>query len=190
MDGYRQPIVDSLRMGTPEIWPKLDWKEKSRFFRHLRSLWQVVGHRMPPEVSQKIAALMAAGKLRTMAGRVTGIREESGSVQVSFRARGGLNDNLLSTDYLINCAGPAQEWVRGSSPLVDSLVEAGVAVPDPTGLGLSVNAEGAVMGRDGRASSAAFAMGILRRGYSWESTAVPELRVQAKRLADHLLSSS
>jgi uncharacterized NAD(P)/FAD-binding protein YdhS len=53
-------------------------------------------------------------------------------------------------------------------------------------LGLRTTDNGAVLHADGSHSTHLFTLGPLRRGDLWETTAVPELRVQAARLADQL----
>ena len=58
--------------------------------------------------------------------------------------------------------------------------------PHPLALGLDTAADGAVRDARGRASETLFALGPLRRGELWESTAVPEIRAQAHALARHL----
>jgi uncharacterized NAD(P)/FAD-binding protein YdhS len=66
---------------------------------------------------------------------------------------------------------------------VRSLVEAGLLELDRLGLGVRT-------GRDGRAllaereSEDLLVLGTLRKPELWESTAVPELRVQAERTAE------
>jgi uncharacterized NAD(P)/FAD-binding protein YdhS len=56
------------------------------------------------------------------------------------------------------------------------LLDAGLAAPGPLGLGLATDP-------DGRCSEGVYALGALRRGELWETTAVPEIRVQADAIA-------
>ncbi len=57
-------------------------------------------------------------------------------------------------------------------------------------MGIQVDDDFAAIGSDGRASRRLFALGPLLRGSLWETTAVPELRGQAMRVAEALSSVS
>jgi uncharacterized NAD(P)/FAD-binding protein YdhS len=67
--------------------------------------------------------------------------------------------------------------------LATALITGGLATSDPAGHGIAVDATGAVAG-----STRLFALGAVRRASDWESTAVPEIAVQAERLAQRLLT--
>ena len=62
----------------------------------------------------------------------------------------------------------------------------GLVRPDELGLGLDSDADGRLLTADGRASRRLFLVGPLRKGQLWENTAVPELRVEARRMAELL----
>jgi uncharacterized NAD(P)/FAD-binding protein YdhS len=62
--------------------------------------------------------------------------------------------------------------------------------PDPLFLGLEVSLDGALIGRGGTVSQSLYAVGPARKGSLWESTAVPELREQISKLAQHLVNAS
>ena len=62
----------------------------------------------------------------------------------------------------------------------------GLAVPDPLGLGIRTAAFGALLDAQGRPASGLYYVGPMLRPEHWESTAVPELREHAARLAQHL----
>ena len=71
-------------------------------------------------------------------------------------------------------------------PLLDSLLRQGVLTPCPLGLGIRTSPRYALLDREGNASEVLFHTGPLLKADHWESTAVPELRVHAARLAAHL----
>ncbi len=72
-----------------------------------------------------------------------------------------------------------------ADPLLDSLLARGMARPGRLGMGLAVSSGGAVVDRTGQ-DTELWAMGSLRQGTEWETTAVPELRLQASALAARL----
>ena len=59
--------------------------------------------------------------------------------------------------------------------------------PDDTDLGIRVDPDHTIISGDGERSRLLLALSPLLRGTLWETIAVPELRVQAKRVAETLL---
>mgnify|MGYP007032599615 CR=1 FL=1 len=66
---------------------------------------------------------------------------------------------------------------------VRSLTDRGLARPDPLRLGLDVTEDCAVIDAAGNPSAMIFAIGPLTRGALFEIEAVPDIRVQAAKLA-------
>jgi uncharacterized NAD(P)/FAD-binding protein YdhS len=66
------------------------------------------------------------------------------------------------------------------------MLKQGLARPDPLGLGLEVTDDFRVVGADGSPSPGLLALGPIALGACWESTAVPELRVQCARAGSML----
>ncbi len=91
-----------------------------------------------------------------------------------------------SYDVVVNCTGPAPVSTPGWNPLVDRLAVKGMLWPGPLGLGVDVDTDGALLDANGVASRGIYAMGVARRGVDWEVAAVPDIRRQAVRLAEHL----
>jgi uncharacterized NAD(P)/FAD-binding protein YdhS len=83
---------------------------------------------------------------------------------------------------VVNCSGAAR--LPAAAPAVArDLLDAGLARPGPHRLGLDVDPDGRVVGADGSVHPRLWVLGPLRRGVLWETTAVPEIRTQARRLA-------
>lgn len=87
---------------------------------------------------------------------------------------------------MINCTGPSTNLRQAREPLVQSLLECGLPTPDPLDLGLSTGNDYTLVDASGRASRVLRYIGPFLRARYWECTAVPELRVHAKTLADTL----
>ena len=117
------------------------------------------------------------------------IRQSEG-VEAAIRLAGGGPERRMVVGRIINCSGPLAELSRVASPLLRGLIDAGQIRPDPLDLGLDVTAEGAAIGRDGRVSHNLFALGPLTKGIFWETTAVPDIRVQCERLATQILANT
>jgi uncharacterized NAD(P)/FAD-binding protein YdhS len=93
----------------------------------------------------------------------------------------------LRVGRVINCTGPEADWRRIDNSLLSSLFAQRLARPDPLFLGLDVDADGSVLNDQAVASQTLFAIGPVRKGKLWETTAVPELREQASNLAEHIV---
>ena len=66
-------------------------------------------------------------------------------------------------------------------------MEQGLACPGPLGMGLDVDSYGALRGKDGALPPVIYTLGILRKGYLYETTAVRDIRLQAAELARLLI---
>jgi uncharacterized NAD(P)/FAD-binding protein YdhS len=176
-------VLDTLRPELGALWRGLTEVEQRRFLRHLRSWFDVVRHRLPPEVGARIAELEAGGRLIRHAGRVVSIAAQDGRVVLRYRPRGKRAHTLLAVDVAVPTTGPAMDVRALDDALVRSLLASGRARPGPHGLGFATAADGAVLGP---MQDRLFTLGGMRRGDLWESTAIPEIRVQARALADVL----
>lgn len=172
--------IDALRPRTQQIWRALPLTQKRRFLRHLKPYWEAARHRMPPALDQVLSTLRAAGRLRVLAGRISSGRGIGGEAELQIVIKGGREGCVIRADRIVNCTGPALDYLQ--SPLMSSLVGAGLGRPDECGVGLACTPEGGLLGVSG-ASRAIFTLGSSRRGELWESSAVPELRAQAEIVA-------
>lgn len=94
---------------------------------------------------------------------------------------------MLDAAFVLNCTGPQSRFSGTEVPLFQNLLRRGLARLDELDLGLDVSEDFAVPDSEGNASRSLFATGPLLRGKLWETTAVPELRGQAMRIAQILL---
>jgi len=182
--GDWRAVFDSFRSSAQRIWLRLPLAERERFLRHVRPYWDVHRHRMAPPVGNAIAALRASGDLSIHAGRIASFALQEDSAVVRFRPRGSRTLSEISCARVINCTGPAMRIEEARSSLVSSLLSSGLARPGPLGMGFATDAGGALLGGSG---GTLFALGSLRRGELWESTAIPELREQARALAERIV---
>ena len=177
------PVIDALRPFTQNLWRGLSVSERGRFLRHLRAFWDVHRHRIAPTAADRIQAALASKQLHIHAGRITGLDVEDARASVTFRDRITGAERSLQAACVIDCTGPGADVAQSTDPLMQTLLRAGIARPDPLRLGLDVAADGAVLTRPGAPSSRLFAIGPLTKGASWEMTAVQELRTQCRDLA-------
>jgi uncharacterized NAD(P)/FAD-binding protein YdhS len=183
-------VVDGLRPFTQTIWRSLGDGERARFMRHLAPRWDVHRHRVAPQINDLIRAAAVGGRLVVIAGRIVELARRDGMIEVSFRRRGTLVAETLAVRRVINCTGPARDVRVGPSQLIRSIIARGVGRPGPLALGLDVTDSGALIRQDGRPHERIFAIGPLLKERLWETTAVPELRVQTRELARILLAQA
>ncbi|MDB5097050.1 MAG: Hydroxyacylglutathione hydrolase [Cyanobacteria bacterium RYN_339] len=175
-------VFDALRPRTQALWSALPAAERQRLIRHARSFWEPHRHRLAPQVASQVEQRLASGQWQVHAGRLADLQADG---TATIRPRGGGEPYDLHVNRVVNCAGPEGDARRLNDPLVVELLARGLAKPDL--IGLLTDAAGALVGRDGRASTWLYTLGPLRKGQLWETTAVPELRVQALELARTLL---
>ena len=182
-------VVNGLRPMTAQLWHRMPPRERARFVRHVRPFWDVHRHRMSTRVAEEINQLIARRELSIVAGRVADAAPGVESIAMTVRRRGGSAVEHFEAGAVVNCTGPDGDFARLQEPLVVAMRERGALVPDAFGLGVVTDHDGGLLDVGGRASSVLFTLGSPRRGDVWESTAVPELRVQADRLSRRLRES-
>ncbi len=184
---WRDAFV-ALRPVTAALWHRLDTRERARFLRHLRPLWEVHRHRAAPRPAALLGRMIQDGELEPVAGRLLAIAgatdgASGGGLEVAVRRRGQAAAGTLSVGAVVNCTGPCTDVRTLDEPLVRALRTQGILRPDALGLGAEVDAAGALVDSTGLPSRVFAVIGPLLRARDWEATAVPELRVYAERVA-------
>ncbi len=184
-----ETVVDALRSKTQEVWQGLSPDDRKRFMVHLRHLWGVARHRLPAGVHELMQQLILKGKLEILAGRITNAELHSGFATVHYKSRKDQESKTLVAQRIINCTGPEADPSKFDSPLFRQLLIDKIITVDDMHLGIKATADGVIYGAGNETSTNIFALGSLLRGTLWETTAVPELRVQAEKSAALILKS-
>jgi uncharacterized NAD(P)/FAD-binding protein YdhS len=177
---------DSLRPVTQNIWRSLPLQEQKRFLRHARAYWDVHRHRVAPEIGDVLADMQTEGQVRLHTGTVTAYSEDGAHAAIHYWDRKSHTEKILRANRVINCTGSESDCRRIDESFIVSLLVQGFARPDPLFLGLDVDEHGALLDSEGAASHPLYALGPTRKGCLWETTTVPEIRVQAAALAQNL----
>jgi uncharacterized NAD(P)/FAD-binding protein YdhS len=183
--GWRQ-AVDELRPFTQSMWRNASAHPRARFLRHLRPWWDVHRHRLAPAVADRIDAMLASGRLRTVAGKTSAFKRGNGGVEVTWRPRGVDQPETVRVARVINCTGPLGNLGRAEDPLLRHLVARGLIRADAQQLGIDVDREARTIAADGSSNDDLLAVGPMTRGAFWEIVAVPDIRVQTWTLARRL----
>jgi len=186
-----QAPLDTVRAHIARLWSQATDVQRRQFVRHVRPWWESHHHRSPPLGAELVARLHGQGRLRIQAASFKGLEPSAdGRLAIRVRRRGEVETSLVTGDALINSSGIEYDWRRVARPLPRQLLARGLVRPGPLALGIAADADGAVLGADGRVADRLFAMGPPLRGMWWESTAVTDVASQAKALAARLSRAS
>jgi len=191
-------VIDSLRPFAQKIWRSLPLPEQRRFLRHLRAYWDVHRHRVAPQIGKMLAEELDEGRMEVHGGRVVEYAQDNDGdnnnnddrFELTYGDRHSGALRTLRVDRVINCTGPDADVRRIDDPLLKNLLQQGLARADSLSLGLDTEDDGALLDARGAASELLYTLGPLRKGKLWESTAVPEIRMQAADLAISLALSA
>lgn len=188
-EGDWRAVVDDVRHSARALWRSWSLPQRSRFLRHLRTLWDNHRHRLAPGVAREITAMLASEELEVTAARITALSPVGDEVEVVLQGRGDPRPRIRRFDAAINCSGPTGDIAQSAEPLLKDLLKQGLAAPAALRLGLAIDPKGRLI--DGRmlAHDRLFAIGSLTRSLFWETTAVPDLREDAVLIARNVLTA-
>jgi hypothetical protein len=173
--------VDGLRPATAAIWRGLDPDARSAFLATAARRWERVRHRVDPAVHTWLEQRRAEGSLVVHAAGVAAAQPAGRTLSITLT-----DGTLVPAAAVVNCTGAGSPVTASEDPLTMNLLGRGIARPGPLDLGFATDDGGRLCAASG-ASPAIWTIGALRRGELWESTAVPEIRVQAAMLAGDIV---
>lgn len=175
-------IVDKMRPHTHRIWQKLPLEERVMFARSWAARWNILRHRIAPEIHAQVASARLTGQLQVHAASIVRVAAAETLVRVHLSS-----GDTLAGDLVINATGPQSLFSATRSVFLQNLLQRGLIACDDMDMGVRVDPDHTVISREGERSGRLLALGPLLRGTLWESVAVPELRSQARRVAETLL---
>jgi uncharacterized NAD(P)/FAD-binding protein YdhS len=175
-------IVDKLRPHTQRIWGHFTRQERLDFARSYAARWNIFRHRIAPDIHAQITSSQLTGQLQIHAANIERVEASGDRLGVHLD-----NGESQTGNLVINATGPVTKLTASRSFLLQNLLRRGLVAPDETDMGIRVDPDHTIISGDGERSSLLLALGPLLRGTFWETIAVPELRAQAKRVAETLL---
>lgn len=179
--------TDALRPITNDLWASMPLDERRRALSSsaLRA-WEVARHRIAHDVAERFDALVEDGMISVGAGRVADCTTVDDQVELLLA-----DGSRVRTDVVIDCTGPGLSAADAAPRLLARLTDDGLVREHPLGLGVDHLPGGRVCGADSLSQGQPiFVVGPLRRGELWETTAIPELRVQAAQVAEAVLAEA
>ena len=171
--------VDGLRPVTAAMWRAFTAAEKEEFLKTDGSAWSRRRHRIAPDVAEKVEEMIDSGRLEVRSVQVSGVHATDSDVTVVLQSGEPLHADLLAI-----CIGRTSQ---ADDSLSRYLIENQITNAGPLGLGLSVDVvTGQLKDATGHNYSNIFAIGPLRSGEAFETTAAPEIRKQASEIASAL----
>jgi uncharacterized NAD(P)/FAD-binding protein YdhS len=178
-------FMDGLRPRTQQLWQELSNDQRSRFLRHALAWWNIHRHRLAPQVWSLFEPLLKDGTVTVHAGFMTDVSGGDGKLELLYRRRGSPDRESFSVDWIINCTGMERAGIA-HSPLLQQMRDKSLIEMDPLGLGVNVDERSRVCCPEGNARERLYAVGALTAGQFWEITAVPDIRNQAKQVAESI----
>jgi len=185
-----EPVIDSLRPLTQKIWQTLSHEDKLTFLRDIKSRWNHVRHRLPPQLYDYIQQLRLKGKLLVHTAKLIDMTEDADNVTIKYLSKKTGKEETLSAGLVINCTGPHTDISKSQDPLLQTLTAKGMIRPDSLRIGMDVTDRWTLKDARGKENPTLYTIGGNLRGLLWETTAVPELKVQAAQLAKRILEEA
>lgn len=173
-----QTALDHWRPYLPTLWAQMSADDRRHFLVRYFTLWGIHRHRMAPAIGARITSECTHGTLAVKAGgaRIIAADDQGATLATA--------EGQARVDWVFDCRGPGYNLLTSDNILLKQMAHDGLLAPDATGWGVAVDDNLTVAGQRGL-----YAIGPLAIGARLETTAVPELRGQAQKMAQNLLSA-
>ena len=164
-------VVNDLRTYTPMLWQHWDLSQREQFLRHIRPYWEVHRHRLPAASISTLEDLEQRGQITRFAARLENVSPSNRGFSVRFVPRGSTYTQTLEVNWIINCTGPQSLGKKLNESWIQSGIANDLLKSDALNLGIELGT---------KANDRLHLIGPPRKGSSWESTALREIRQQVK----------
>ena len=118
-------MIDGLRPPSQGLWEGLSLEERRRFVRHAESEWTLHRSRLAPAVGERVAALLAEGRLVLRAARLVAVAAVPDGVSAGLRTRGERQARLETFDWIISCSGVGRLRPDAMEPILAQMLADG-----------------------------------------------------------------
>ena len=183
-------VVDGLRPHIQSIWRAFTPAHRRQFLRHARPWWDIHRHRMSPQVERTVASAIKTEQLIPIVGRLIDVRTAGDHQIVRLKRKGSSDPDEIAVRRVFNCSGVLLNPLDSTDTLMVNLIDRKMLRTDPLKMGVDVTSDCAIIDGDGNVSTRFYAIGPLTRAQFWEIIAIPDIRVQAERLANLILQQT
>ena len=180
--GDWRSAVDGLRPLTSRLWAQLPEEERAEFLAVAARRWNQARHRVEPSIAAWLDDRVEDGSLEWHTGTVVSAEDGDDALHLHLS-----NGETIAATAVLNCTGPCNDVTLNEDPFLMNLLAHGIVTAGPLNLGLDCEDDGRVI-----ASSVTrppvWAIGPMRLGQLWETTAIPEIRGQAASVAAAVLN--
>lgn len=166
-------VLDLIRPHIPVLWKNLSAIERKKFLSRVKSYWEIHRHRMPKESAQIIEDLTQKKQLQVLKGTIDHVRGH----QVYIKDKPIIH--VVQPEVIINCTGPNTDI--SSNLLIKNLLDQDLVRQDELKIGIQTLDTGELINK--HSQNNIFAIGSLRKGNDYESTAMREIRIQARAIS-------
>jgi uncharacterized NAD(P)/FAD-binding protein YdhS len=177
-------IIDSLRSFVPKIWSFWTEGEKLIFLKRLRPFWEIARHRIPSESLKILRKLERLGKLIVLKTEVSEINLFDDGLKAIYKKGDIIEERFFRK--IINCTGPESNYRKIKFPIISNLMANNLVIPDNLGLGILCDPEGRIINENNQIVNGLWCIGPMRKAILWETTALREIRAQAKELSEKM----
>lgn len=179
-------VIEQLRNLFPRLWYHWSMEERDFFYRRVFKIWNINRHRIPPQVGKILQERMQDGRIEVKAAKIQSVTSDNQRVAIQFIDKSNGEEQTIYPKYVINCIGPDADYSKSDSVLLQQLLADGIAEVDELKTGLISNSKLQLKGQQGTHKNI-WAIGPPLKSMFFESTAIHEVRNQAKALSEYIL---
>jgi uncharacterized NAD(P)/FAD-binding protein YdhS len=179
-DDWRSAL-DSVRKELPLIWRSWGFENQKDFWTNHLRWWNVHRHRSSSFVNKELQSAIRDGRITILQDEVESVNSGESGIELKLASGKRLSGHLI-----VNCLGYQG---NSESVLVRNLILNNLAAIDEHEIGLKTNfPQHELVNTQGVPIKGLYALGPLLLGERFETTAIPEIRVQAKEIATAILN--
>jgi uncharacterized NAD(P)/FAD-binding protein YdhS len=178
-DDWRS-AVEGVRRELPSIWQSWGRDKQLDFFAKYMRWWNVRRHRASSEIYIQIQTATQNGRITILQDQIVKVCDEKTHIELILKS--GAH---VTADLIVTCLGYQG---NSDSPLIKSLVNMNLAAVDDHKIGIKTNFPSyQIVNSTGEVVPGLYALGPVLIGERFETTAIPEIRIQAKEIANAIL---
>lgn len=178
-DKWRE-AQDGIRHDLQEIWAAFPDSEKKTFIEHYFRWWNSLRHRSAPEIDEQIKSAIESRQILIHKASVNSVQQLSEGMSLELS-----NGEILKVEQVINGCG---NQLVATHPLIQKLIEKKILTRGPLGYGVACDAKTlALKDAEGKVHAGIYGIGPILVGELLETTAIPEIRVEADLISKELL---